>query len=202
MYVKILQNAEVLCFSAVFSFIKRPHEIFRIDAFKNKHVILVIEKRFKWFSSYSLCSQLKQNKKYSWKINLISWIKNRSWYFLHFRVSEPFLICLFVKQWEAWNESCWLSAVVGMKVHRSKSLDYIWRESQERTPEADKGWGQNKSSSLKFRNKIDVAMTRRRRKFWASHCLQSKLGDQAWGLLSCLTDQTSIFSVVFVTRIY
>lgn len=47
--------------------------------------------------------------------------------------------------------------MIGMKVHRRTTLDSKLRESQERTPEADKGWGQSKSSSLKFRNKIDVA---------------------------------------------
>lgn len=48
-------------------------------------------------------------------------------------------------------------AVVGMKVHRKTSLDYKWRKSQERTPEADKECGQSKSSSVKFRNKIGAA---------------------------------------------
>lgn len=38
---------EVLHLSAGFSFMKRPCEIFRTDAFKNRHVILAIEKRFK-----------------------------------------------------------------------------------------------------------------------------------------------------------
>lgn len=73
--------------------------------------------------------------------------------------------------------------MVGMKVHRRTHLDYKWRESQERTPETDKGWGQSKSLSLKFRNKIDAANAKEEKEVLGFTLLAEQAGRSSMGFI-------------------